>query len=362
MSVVRRDGDRVGDVRSLASIDELARFVSLGFLAGGISHEINNALTSMRLSLGRLVSFEISRRPMSSERMHRIELLQDVREGVARIERIARELKAFSHVEDGEERPIDAQAELDIAIELVAHEIRHRAQLVCDYSPLPPVYARPGELRQVFLDVLLNVVHEIREGEATSREIRVTTRTDELDDVVVEIADSGKDSMICITIASTTEKLEPVNTDEVAAAAAVLGPRRILIIDDDRPVAAAIALELADHDVVVAESGREALEVLRRESDFDLILCDLMMPEVTGIDVYEAARALDPSLVERIVMMTGGAFTAAAKQFLTESNAPLIEKPFQTGELLALVAATPVRRTRRDERTYVARGVSRDLS
>ena len=64
---------------------ETDRLVSLGFLAGGVAHQINNALTPMRLSLGRLASFELSRRPMSPERLHRIELLQDVREGVARI-------------------------------------------------------------------------------------------------------------------------------------------------------------------------------------------------------------------------------------------------------------------------------------
>jgi len=384
-----------------ASLDEVERLVSLGFLAGGIAHEINNALTSMRLSLGRLVSFEMSRRPMSSERMHRIELLQDVREGVSRIERIVRELKAFSHVEDDPLRPIDVQAELEMAIGFVEHEIRHRAQLVRDYLRIPPVRARAAELRQVFVNVLLNAIRAIHEGQANIQEIRVTTRTDEQRRVVIEITDTGSgippdvarrifepffttspgvglglglalsrdvivslDGEITIdsvadegttvrislpacyqTTVSSRAEPEPVPSEST-------GQRRILIIDDDRFVAAAIALELSAHDVVVTESGREALELLRREKDFDLILCDLMMPEVTGMDVYDSLRAIDPSLLERVVVMTGGAFTPAARQFLAEVNAPLIEKPFETGALLALVAAAPPRRRPREQPSY----------
>ncbi|HEY5921113.1 MAG TPA: ATP-binding protein [Kofleriaceae bacterium] len=398
-----------------AGLDEVERLVSLGFLAGGIAHEINNALTSMRLSLGRLVSFEMSRRPMTSERMHRVELLQDVREGVSRIERIVRELKAFSHVDDGPARAIDVEAELDIALRFVEHEIRHRAQLMCNYSPLPPVRARAAELRQVFVNVLLNAIHAIRPGEANSQEIRVRTRTDDRRRAIIEISDTGAgirpdvarrifepfftttpglglglglalsrdviasldgeitiDSIagtgttVRIAIPSTPEQVQTVTVEQELATAVPTERRRVLIIDDDRPVAAAIALELGDHDVVVTESGREALELLRREKDFDLILCDLMMPEVTGMDVYESLRAIDPALVERVVLMTGGAFTPAARQFLFEVNAPLIEKPFEAGALQALVAAAPRRPSREDEpgSHHARRGVptTRDLS
>lgn len=212
------------------------RPISLEHVAGELAHEINNALTSMRLSLGRLVSFEMSRRPLSSEGQHRVELLQDVREGVARIERVVRELKSISPVDEGALTVVDA-----------------------------------------------------------------------------------------------------VTAEPAPVASCVVVSRRVLIIDDDRPVAAAIALELSMHDVVVADSGRGALEVLRRDSDFDVIFCDLMMPEVTGMDVYQALRTIAPSLLERVVLMTGGAFTPQAQRFLREVNARVIEKPFELGQLQALV-------------------------
>jgi CheY-like chemotaxis protein len=331
--------------------------------------------------------------------LHRIELLQDVREGVARVERIARELKAFSHVDDGPARPIDVCEELDAALQLVAHELRHRARLTCRYRPIPAVRARAAELRQVFVNVLLNAIHAIPEGQAHLHEIRVTTRMDSRDRVAIEVADTGagippsaarrvfepfftttpgaglglgltvsrdvvaaldgeimidsiagRGTTVRISIPSTDEDVEDAHlTTPAQVPAATLAERRILIIDDDRPVAAAIALELNMHDIVVTESGREALTLLRRDKDFDLILCDLMMPEVTGMEVYEALRTMDPALVERVVLMTGGAFTAQARRFLSEVDAQVLEKPFQAGQLLALVEATRPRRPPPDD-------------
>lgn len=377
-------------------LTEADRLVALGFLAGGVAHQINNALTSIRLSLGRLTSFELSRRPISEARLHRIELLQDVREGVARVEQVIRELKAFSHMEDGPARAVDVSAQLEVAIGLAAHEIRHRARLVCDYARLPQVRARPGELRQVLLNLLVNAAQAIPEGEAHVNEIRVVTRTDVQGRASIEITDSGsgipsgvldrifdpffttrRDGQglgLGLTVArdlvsamggeiaiesivgkGTTVRVTLPPCEEPAAAVRAADPprpdhrerskpQRILIIDDDRPVAAAIALELIDHDVVVAESGREALQILRRDKSFDVILCDLMMPEVSGMDVYDSLRLVDPTLLDRVVLMTGGAFTARAGQFLSDVGAPMLEKPFRPEQLHAIVNALDHRR------------------
>jgi two-component system NtrC family sensor kinase len=123
------------------------------------------------------------------------------------------------------------------------------------------------------------------------------------------------------------------------------GRRRILILDDDRRVAAALALELTAHDVVIADSGWAALEILRCDRDFDVILCDVMMPELSGMDVYESLRLLDPALLDRVVLMTGGAFTTQASQFVSRVDTPMIEKPFHPGQLDAIVhAREPARR------------------
>ena len=314
-----------------------------------------------------------------------------------KIERVICELKAFSHLDEaGPIEAVDVSALLEVAIGLAAHEIRHRARLVCDLGAMPPVRARPSELRQVFLSLLVNAAYAIPGGEAHLNEIHVTTRTDDQGRAVIEIKDTGtgipsevithvfepffttrpdgkglglgltvtRDVVASldgeITIDSlvgkgTTVRVTlPASTELTACATAStessLDPlqrshrRRILIIDDDRPVAAAIALELDAHDVVVAESGREALGILQRDKSFDLILCDLMMPEISGMDVYESLRLVDPTLLGRVVMMTGGAFTARAGHFLSEVDPPLIEKPFHPGQLHAIVNALEHRR------------------
>jgi signal transduction histidine kinase/CheY-like chemotaxis protein len=369
---------------------EADRVRSLGFLAAGLAHQVNNTLTPMRLTLGRLTSFELSRRPMSAERTHRVELLQDMREGLERIERIVRELTVFSHVNGAPVASLDLTEELDAALGVAAHEIRHRARLVLDYEPVPRVRARAADLRQVFLNLLINAVHAIREGEAHLNEIQVRTWTDDRGLANVEIRDTGagiphdvlprifepffttypgralglglvvtRDLVTSLggtigvdsTVGSgTTIQLafppseandRVIDLKDPRSVASVGSARRtrILIVDDDRPVAAAIALELDDHDVVVAESGREALEILRHDKQFDTILCDLMMPEVSGKDVYEALRLIEPALLSKLVIMTGGAFTPNAGEFLATIDAPVLEKPFEASQLRAIVSA-----------------------
>ncbi len=116
------------------------------------------------------------------------------------------------------------------------------------------------------------------------------------------------------------------------------GRRRILLVDDDRAVASAIALELDAHDVIVASSGREAIEILRRDTAFDVVLCDLLMPGMSGMDVHRWVSQIDPDVGTRFVFMTGGAFTAAAAQFLASVANPCLEKPFSAAQLHALVS------------------------
>lgn len=112
---------------------------------------------------------------------------------------------------------------------------------------------------------------------------------------------------------------------------------RILVVDDDRPVAEAIAAELDDCDVVVAESGQEVLALIGRDAAFDVVLCDVMMPDMTGMEVHEGIRVVEPALASRIVFMTGGAFTTQAREFLSTVGNTSIEKPFSADALRAML-------------------------
>jgi len=168
----------------------------------------------------------------------------------------------------------------------------------------------------------------------------------------------GKGTTVRVALPACYEEAVPPNAPSqvLPDPAETSERRRILILDDDRPVAAALALELEEHDVVVAESGREALEILRHDQDFDVILCDLMMPEISGMDVYESLRLLNPTLQGRVVLMTGGAFTARARQFLANVDAMMIEKPFHPGQLHAVVHALEHRRERARPPSPVPKG------
>lgn len=113
---------------------------------------------------------------------------------------------------------------------------------------------------------------------------------------------------------------------------------RILVIDDEPLLGQTLRLAFEGlHDVVVATSGREGLEVLERDTSFDLVLCDLTMPDVSGMRVYERAATLDARLERRFVMMTGGAFTPAAREFLARHSGARLEKPFDMADVERLL-------------------------
>src|SRR5262245_49926168 len=109
--------------------------------------------------------------------------------------------------------------------------------------------------------------------------------------------------------------------------------RKILVVDDQPTLAKAIRRMLADHETSVATSGREVLDKVEGGERFDVILCDVMMPEVSGIDVYKRLLTIAPDQATKIVFMTGGAFTKQAAEFFDRVANPTIEKPFDRAAL-----------------------------
>ena len=113
---------------------------------------------------------------------------------------------------------------------------------------------------------------------------------------------------------------------------------RILIVDDERAMRTTLAALLSDrYDVLTADSGASAIGTLKKDPGFDAVLCDLMMPEVSGVDVYAWIQAEAPELTNRVVFMTGGAFTPRARELLEQVPNRHVEKPFELGELSAVL-------------------------
>jgi CheY-like chemotaxis protein len=112
---------------------------------------------------------------------------------------------------------------------------------------------------------------------------------------------------------------------------------RILVVDDEAGIRAILVRILGgDHEVITASDGIEARELLETDRSFDLILCDLMMPKMSGMVLHKWLTVRDPALSEQVVFITGGAFTPGASQYLAEVKNLRFEKPFDDVNLKRL--------------------------
>jgi CheY-like chemotaxis protein len=113
---------------------------------------------------------------------------------------------------------------------------------------------------------------------------------------------------------------------------------RVLLVDDEPLISASLRrLLMRDCDVVVANGGAPALAILAKDDGFDVIFCDLMMPDVTGMDVYAELRKDRPELADRVVFLTGAGFTPRIQEFLNRVPNARMDKPVDVQKIRAIV-------------------------
>lgn len=120
-----------------------------------------------------------------------------------------------------------------------------------------------------------------------------------------------------------------------------MGRKRVLIVDDDRLVAESLRAMIAaraDVDVQVVTDGPQAAALLQTEPRLDAVICDLGMPGIDGITLYEALGRRGSPLARRFLLVTGGAVTDAASRLLAASAVPYLEKPFDSSQLHKMLA------------------------
>ena len=399
-----------------ATLAQSDRMASVGMLAAGVAHEINNPLTYMLYNLELInkdlpAVIRVLRRCLSALDQRQggelAELMEQARElttgeqldelvacareaaeGSARVRDIVRDLKTFSRIEEERPVPVDLNRVVEGAANMAHNEIKYRARMVKDLGRIPRVLGTDGRLSQVFLNLLVNAAQAMDEGDVEHNTIRIRTRAFD-GEVQVEVSDTGKGMApeqlehifepffstkeagvgsglglsIChriiaefggrieadsepgegtrfvvslpITEQDAPQPRRPRTTGNKPPAPR----RRVLVVDDDPQVGRALARLLkGEHDVVLAGSGVSGKEVLEQEV-FDLILCDMMMPEVSGMDLYEWLEERAPEQARRMVFMSGGVFTPRAREFLEQVENARLEKPFEPANLRAMVRA-----------------------
>lgn len=389
---------------------------SVGQLAAGVAHEINNPisfllanLNMMKERLGKLddvftaintiasswfcaedrevISTLIADHDVPTVIRESRDMLEDNLVGMERIREITRSLQGFSRIDRDTAAWVKFNDIVRSACNMAFTEIRHRAELVKDLGDLPAIVADRDKLSRAVLNVLLNAAHSIDPGAAGSNRITVQTRHVN-GRIVLTVEDTGcgiasgdqehvfepffttksreigtglglsqcaeamrahrgtvrlkselgKGTSFFLTLPEDTGLHPDPVVQKESAAVASTSRARVLLIDDDEMVRRSYRRVLEKHhEVVEATGGKHALGILVRDREFDILLCDLMMPDCDGTMLYETLGKMAPPLRDRMVFISGGAFTARAKGFVSRTGVSVMQKPIDCQELLRAV-------------------------
>jgi len=373
-------------------LDGVARLAALGEITAGVAHEINNPATYVGYSI---VDVQRSLRAivrrtsaehaeLASELMALTDTLEMASEGVDRIVSVVRELQ-----DHASESPSDGGAVTDpvasarSSLRLIDYQVRHWTSVETDFADCPAISIHPQRFGQIVANLVLNAAQAVRDC-ATPTPVQVTLEVEE-HAVLLQVRDRGGgiraaelpkifDSFytsrgkrggtglgLSIVREVVTAAGGSINVDSevgegsvfsvripIARDAPVASPpgrsrtfsrRRLLLIDDDELVLAALGRALGrHHDVWTMTGGQQALELLAElGGKIDVVLCDLMMPGMDGGTTLLRLFDEFPALRGRAVMLSGGGTTASLSTLLAQTPLKIINKPARVAELLDVI-------------------------
>ncbi|HEY3667531.1 MAG TPA: ATP-binding protein [Polyangiaceae bacterium] len=367
------------------------RMASIGTLAAGVVHGINNPLSYViaNLEYVKRVLTHNSGKLEGKTLLEFGDVLDDSLDGAERVRRIVSDIGSFSRPLDARVVAVDLEHAAERALSIAANEIKHRARVVREYHGIPAVFGTEARLGQVILNVLINAAHSIEPGAIDRNTISVRTRQDGRGRPVLEIEDTGcgiakehltrvfdpffttkpvgvgaglglsiaqrivrelegeiqveselgRGTRVLLTLPAAALSAPPEPAlDSVPPFSSDRFRARILVIDDEPAILRAFRRVLFSHEVSVATSGPEAIQKLAESGAYDVIFCDVMMPEMSGVDVYQRIRQLHPGQEHKVVFMTGGAFAEPAAHFFDSVDNPKLKKPFTGSSVRSLVA------------------------
>jgi len=366
------------------------RMATIGQLAAGVAHEVNNPLAYVAGNLSFLRDNLDG--DDSIERATRVAMMEAASDALLGIERIAvivRDLKTFVRDRDSSgDIACNVGNVIASVLRLTEKQRAGAAGVVVSVpEPSPWAVATEAKLAQVVLNLVINALQAFDdEAEAT---IRIS-----VEDAVLEIEDAERDGVAIVvaddgagmseetlnramepffttkpvgvgtglglsvcrniiqdlggwleidselgrgtTVRILLARAEPIGDEEVPASPiAPPAPARlsILVVDDEPLVLRSLRRTVVGHDLTVAHGGEEALRRIADGGTFDVILCDLMMPDTTGVDVYERVLTERPDLADRFVFLTGGVYGDRERAFLEAFEGMVLDKPISPDRL-----------------------------
>lgn len=398
LTPVRVQEEVVGGIAVVRDVTELKalhaqvamsdRMATIGSIAAGAAHDLCAPVAAALAALEEAARVAREHAALAAGGAPLLRALEDARAACEQIRHVARDVRTFSRADDRPpgEASADVTAVLDSAARMAAHELRGRATVVRDYGAVPAARASVPRLGQVFLNLIVNAAQAIEPGAPDRNVVRLHAGTAADGRVLVEIEDTGCGMApevlgrlftpffttkpegagtglgltICHRIVQelggeigvTSEPgrgtrvrvLLPVAPPAPGAGASPVagaeraGRPRVLVVDDEESVHRAMGRLLGKACDVACADAPAALARLEAGERFDLVLCDLSMPGISGLELRRRVEALDPEQALRVTFLTGGAFGAEAEECRATGGA-LVDKAARPDEIRASVEA-----------------------
>jgi len=357
-----------------------SRLASVGELAAGIAHEINNPLTGV-IGYSELLMQEDVPEHVKTD-------LEIINNGAKRVADIIKGLLKFARQTKPERALININEIIEVTLRLQAYELEtSNIKVTTKLAPdLPLTVADAGQLQQVFLNLLINAEREMRlahgrgkliiKVEHVNNKIRISFKDDGpgiarenlnrifdpffstreigkgtglglsiCHGIVAEHggriwAESqlGKGATFIVELPVVTEKRRPMKRSKTTHRPKLATKAKILVVDDEPVVRQLLSqiLTKEGHEVETTADGQDALDRIK-DNGYSLILVDMKLPGISGGELYERVQAISGTLAQRVVLITGDVMGADTEAFITRTKLPCITKPFDVKQLKAEV-------------------------